>query len=38
MATATQIINKAQEYLGVMENPPNSNNVIFHVFNVYINT
>lgn len=30
MATATQIINKAQEYLGVMENPPNSNNVIFN--------
>lgn len=29
-ARASQIVAKAQEYLGVMENPANSNNVIFN--------
>lgn len=30
MATATDILNLAVSYLGVKENPPNSNNVIFN--------
>ena len=30
MATASQIINKAKSYVGVKENPPYSNNVIFN--------